>query len=399
MKTLYQILLAALTGACAAGLVLKTTEDPSAPAIQQVVQPTAVNMMNSAANTGANLPQAVSNAAPENGFTAAINKAMPAVVCVSIQKVVGLRDRNFFNPTMRYYKVPAGIGSGFFVRGDGYILTNNHVISGVGNGSVLVTDKNGHEYQAEIIGADPASDLAVIKVKHPDGGTFPTLAFADPSSIAIGQWAIAIGAPFELEYSVTAGIVSSVRRSSVGVNIYENYIQTDASVNPGNSGGPLLNANGDVIGVNDCILTPNQGSIGISFAVSPEIAKSVAEKLIADGHIDRPWLGIMGNQPTALRSAASGASPEKGVTILDSFRDSPADKAGLRRGDVIVSINGTELDGAHELRNLILDMEPGSKIKLGFRRNNLLRECETELAAAPGNWFRMIPSIDYAIPL
>lgn len=333
-------------------------------------------------------------------FNPAITRAMPAVVCISIHKVVGVRGRNFFDQRMQYYSVPAGTGSGFFVHPDGYILTNYHVIKGVRSSDVFVSDMNGAEYQATIIGADPASDLAIIKVAAKNGEKFPTLSFAAPDSTKIGNWAIAIGAPFNLEFSVTAGIVSGVHRSSVGVNVYENYIQTDASINPGNSGGPLLNAKGEVIGVNDCILTPNSGSIGISLAVSSEIAKPVAEKLISDGHIDRSWLGIMANLPTTLRNANQPTqTQEKGAVVRDVLNNSPAFSANIRRGDVIIAIDGHEIASSMDLRNKIIETKPGTKIRLTVRRGNEFGEIEIGLVPTPQNWFQIIPTIDYATPI
>ena len=227
-----------------------------------------------------------------------------------------------------------------------------------------------------------------------------TITFANPDTLALGQWTIAIGAPFNLEHSVTAGIISGLQRSGVGANLYENYIQTDASINPGNSGGPLLNAAGDVIGVSDCILAPTGGSIGIAFAVSTEIAKTVADTLIEHGEIVRPWLGIMGAPPAQVRAPGEeNDAVQRGAVIRMIIDGSPAARLGLREGDVVVRLDGAEITDTYELRNRILGLEPGTTVKLGIQRRNVYHEAEFTLERAPANWFRIIPQIDYAIPL
>lgn len=385
MKSVFNTLFAVLAGACAALLVLKFVNPPAEK------EPDYQTKMRS--DTTETAPLAAS-AWPD--FTETIERAMPAVVCISNQRIVPSR-RSFGRPA-QYYEVPAGQGSGFFIREDGYILTNYHVASGAN--ALLVTDHEGREYHADLVGADPTSDLAVLKIEPPKGKKFMALTFANPRNIRLGQWTIAIGAPFSLEHSVTAGIVSGVQRSGVGVNLYENYIQTDASINPGNSGGPLLNAAGDVIGVNDCILAPTGGNIGIAFAVSVEIAKTVADTLIEHGEIVRPWLGIMGARPSQLRSPGEeNDDVQKGAAIRMIIQDSPADRLGLRDGDVIVKLDDVDVTDIYDLRNRILSLDPGSIVKITILRRNLLHETSVKLERAPANWFRIIPQIDYAIPL
>ncbi len=386
MKSVFNTLFAVLAGACSALLVLKYVNPPVSDEQADCQTKMREYAPSPAAGTSAAWPD----------FTATIERAMPAVVCISNQRIVPSR-RGWGRPA-QYYEVPAGQGSGFFIREDGYILTNYHVASGAN--ALLVTDNEGREYHADLVGADPTSDLAVLKVEPPRGKKFMALAFANPKNIRLGQWTIAIGAPFSLEHSVTAGIVSGVQRSGVGVNLYENYIQTDASINPGNSGGPLLNTDGDVIGVNDCILAPTGGNIGIAFAVSAEIAKTVADTLIAHGEIVRPWLGIMGARPTQMRAPGDeNEAVQKGAVIRRIIEDSPADRLGLRDGDVIVKLNGEDVTDTYDLRNRILSLDPGSIVTLSILRRNLLHETSVKLERAPANWFRVIPQIDYAIPL
>ena len=228
-------------------------------------------------------------------FAAAINNSMPAVVLITAQKRIGVVSpySNLFDYRRRkidYLDVPSGQGSGFFIREDGYILTNFHVVRD--QDSFYVTTNDGAEFQAKVVGVDPPSDLALLKIAG-SGRKFETLKFAEIDRVKIGHWAIAIGAPFSLSRSVTVGVVSGMKRRGVGVNLHESYIQTDASINPGNSGGPLLNLAGEVIGVNDFIFSPSGGSVGISFAISADLAQHVAEEMIEHGQVRRPWLGVV----------------------------------------------------------------------------------------------------------
>ena len=386
MKSVFNTLFSVLAGACAALLVLKFVNPP----VEETVGSETKMREYAPSPAAAGVPVAWPD------FTGTIERAMPAVVCISNQRIVS--SRRGWGRSPQYYEVPTGQGSGFFIREDGYILTNYHVASGAN--ALLVTDNEGREYHADLVGADPTSDLAVLKVEPPKGKKFMALTFANPKNIRLGQWTIAIGAPFSLEHSVTAGIVSGVQRSGVGVNLYENYIQTDASINPGNSGGPLLNTDGDVIGVNDCILAPTGGNIGIAFAVSAEIAKTVADTLIAHGEIVRPWLGIMGARPSQMRAPGDeNEAVQKGAVIRRIIEDSPADHLGLRDGDVIVKLDGADVNDTYDLRNRILSLDPGTIVTITIMRRNLLHETSVKLERAPANWFRVIPQIDYAIPL
>ena len=282
-------------------------------------------------------------AATQSMFASAIQRSMPAVVLITAQRVVGVVSPYFdFSSARRridYMELPSGQGSGFFIRKDGYILTNYHVVRD--QDSFWITTHDGSEYRAQVVGVDPPTDLALLKVKSDQKVSFPVLEFADPETLQIGHWAIAIGAPFSLSRTVTVGIVSNKKRNGVGVNLHENYVQTDASVNPGNSGGPLLDINGRVIGVNDFILSPSGGNIGLSFAISSEIAGRVAEELIAKGRVERPWLGVtLGALDREMKRKYN--LPHGGVMIGQVYRNSPA--AGiLRSGDIVLKANGREM--------------------------------------------------------
>lgn len=261
-------------------------------------------------------------------FSETISRSMPAVVLITAQKRIGVVSpyANLYNYGRRridYMEIPSGQGSGFFIREDGYILTNHHVVRN--QDSFWITTHEGEEYPAKVVGIDPPTDLALLKIDAKR--KFPVLEFADAESVRIGHWAIAIGAPFSLSRTVTIGIVSNTRRNGVGMNLHESYVQTDASINPGNSGGPLLNIQGKVIGVNDFILSPSGGNIGLSFAISSDIARQVSTELINHGHVERPWLGAV--LAPLNRNAKKKLGIEHGVLISQLFRNSPAAKRSV----------------------------------------------------------------------
>lgn len=327
---------------------------------------------------------ALSGAAAElqEEFAGAVEKVMPGVVLITSQKRVGvLSPIDYYRSRVEYKDVPSGQGSGFFVREDGYILTNFHVVRD--QDSFFVTTNDGSEFDAKVVGVDPPSDLALLKI---DGDRkFDVLKFADIDRVKIGHWAIAIGAPFSLSRTVTVGVVSGMKRRGVGVNLHESYIQTDASINPGNSGGPLLNLAGEVIGVNDFILSPSGGSIGISFAISADLAKHVAEEMIRHGQVRRPWLGVL-FEPIP-REVRTRLKLESGVAVAQIYRDSPAAQV-LQRGDVILAVGGEPVNGPGDLQSRIFSAAPGDEVTLQLRRSGETREVKVKLEQAPANWFR-----------
>jgi serine protease Do len=260
--------------------------------------------------------------------------------------------------------IPFGQGSGFFITDEGHIVTNWHIVKGQSEFTVIL--KNGEKHQAKVVGVDPKVDLAVIKVDL-DRKT-PFLKFADVKKVKTGHWAIAIGAPFALDYTVTAGIVSNIGRD-VGMNVYENYIQTDAAINPGNSGGPLLNLEGEVIGVNDFIMTSSSkggGSVGLSFAIASDLTEHVLKQLIEKGEVSRAWLGIaMSDLPDEMALQMGIA---EGVVVTGVHPNDPAEIAGIKRGDVIVGMDGKKVRNSREFRKSILNYNPGDKMKLQIKR-------------------------------
>jgi len=256
-----------------------------------------------------------------------------------------------------------GQGSGFVVRPDGYIMTNNHVVAEATEIRVFLS--NGRDYDAELVGTDSETDLAVIRI---DADGLETASFGDSDAIEVGQWVLAVGNPFGLENTVTAGIISAKGRLLRQVSYYGNLIQTDAAINPGNSGGPLVNLDGEVIGVSNAITTNNGVSMGIGFAIPANMARSVADSLVASGRVIRGWLGVTMRLVTPDVAETLGFDGQ-GVVILDLNGDGPADQAGLRIDDIITSIDSRPVDNSSVLQNVIARSSPGTEVELGIFRD------------------------------
>ncbi len=280
------------------------------------------------------------------------------------------------------------LGSGFFISADGFAVTNHHVIDGATEIQLVMSD--GTELDAELIGADPETDLAVVKVK--DVGTYPYVEFEQTDKVRVGDWVVALGNPFGLGGTATAGIVSADGRDINGSN-YTSFLQIDASINRGNSGGPTFDLNGRVIGVNTQILSPTGGSVGIGFAIPAELAISVTNELIETGKIARGWLGVSISTFTEEFAEALDVEDGKGALVGDVSDGSPADKAGIRRSDVIVELNGADIDDANQLtrsvgrlrvgsENEFVVLRRGERVKLNV---TIAERTETALAALNGN--------------
>ncbi|WP_018996601.1 Do family serine endopeptidase [Hirschia maritima] len=240
------------------------------------------------------------------------------------------------------------LGSGFFISNTGYIVTNNHVVENASE--VTVTLSNGDELEAEIVGLDELTDLAVLKVK--ETGNYPYVQFSLTDAPRVGDWVVAVGNPFGLGGTATAGIVSAIGREMNGSN-YSNYIQVDASINRGNSGGPTFDLYGRVIGVNTAIYSPSGGSVGIGFAIEAETAKKITDILIKDGKVTRGWLGVSIQSMTVEMAESQGLESEKGALVADVQLDSPAESGGIERGDVILAVNGITVANSRELTRLV----------------------------------------------
>src|SRR6185312_11266754 len=251
-----------------------------------------------------------------------------------------------------------GQGSGFFISADGYVVTNNHVVDKAEN--VQVTADDGKTYTAKVIGTDSRTDLALIKV---DGKDFPFVKLSD-NAPRIGDWVLAVGNPFGLGGTVTAGIVSA-RGRDIGAGPYDDFIQIDAPVNKGNSGGPSFDVEGNVIGVNTAIFSPSGGSVGIAFDIPAETVRNVVAQLRDKGTVTRGWIGVQIQPVTAEIAEGMGLKKASGALVSEPQPNSPAAKAGIESGDVIISVDGTSVNDARDLARRISTMAPGASVKLG----------------------------------
>lgn len=309
-------------------------------------------------------------------------RAMPSVVNISSLKATRIPGEHPFSPFFedpffrrffgeeffRFFEIPRerrqrSLGSGVIVRSDGYILTNNHVVEGATEVKVSLPDKR--EFKAKIIGTDSSTDLAVLKIEAKDLSALP---LGDSDRIRVGDIVLAIGNPFGIGETVTMGIISAVGRANVGVADYEDFIQTDAAINPGNSGGALVDMRGQLIGINTAILTRTGGYQGIGFAIPSNMARVVMESIIKYGKVTRGWLGVMIQEVTPQIAQAFGLKQIRGALVSDVLRGSPAERAGIKRGDVIVEYEGKGVEGVADLKNLVAQTKPGSRVKVKLIR-------------------------------
>ena len=313
-------------------------------------------------------------------------RVRPAVVSVYSEKMVKLRQpefdlpfgddlfRQFFGeaapdrprpgrPQQREYRVPQrGMGSGMILDKKGHILTNNHVVNDVDEVKVQLADRR--TFAAEIVSADPPSDLAVIRIKGHVPDDLPTVELGNSDEMEVGDLVMAVGAPFGFAQTVTTGIISAKGRSGVGINAYEDFLQTDAAINPGNSGGPLVDMRGQVIGVNSAIATSIGQSAGVGFAIPINMVKSVLPTLMKGEKVSRGLLGIVIQEVTSELAKHFGLSDTKGALVAQVNKDSAAEKAGLKTGDVIVRYDGHEVQDTAHLRNMVATTKPGSQVKV-----------------------------------
>ncbi len=289
-------------------------------------------------------------------------------------------DRGRFNDkfSQRSHKLhPIAFGSGFFISSDGYVVTNNHVISDGTNYSVVLED--GTELNAKLVGADPRTDLAVLKVN--DERKFSYVDFGDDLKLRVGDWVVAIGNPFGLGGTVTAGIVSA-RGRDIGTGSYDDFIQIDAAVNRGNSGGPTFDLEGKVVGVNTAIFSPSGGNVGIAFAIPAATAKQIVQQLIEKGSVQRGWLGVVIQPVTKEISDSMGLKEAKGALVTDASKG-PAEKAGIKTGDVIISVNGEKINDTRDLGKRIANIKPGETVTLGVLRSGKESNIKVKLDSMP----------------
>jgi serine protease Do len=258
-----------------------------------------------------------------------------------------------------------GLGSGFIIDAEGYVITNNHVVEGADE--IIVKTHNEKEYEAEIVGTDPKTDIALIKIKNLKED-LPVATLGDSDKLQVGEWVLAIGNPFGLQETVTAGIVSAKWRK-IGAGPYENFIQTDASINPGNSGGPLFNTQGDVVGVNTLIYSPSGGNIGIGFAIPINLAKDIVAQLKEKGKVVRGWLGVVVQKVTPELAESFNMKKPKGALIADVEPGGPADEAGIRSGDIIISFDGKDVEEMADLPMMVAQTPVGEKVTVSVLRD------------------------------
>ncbi len=302
-----------------------------------------------------------------------VSRASPAVVNVYAQRTE--RNPMLDDPFFRRFggslgipqeRVQQSLGSGVLVRADGVVVTNNHVINGADKLKVVLADRR--EFDATLLLADPQTDLAVLRLEGLEGERLPTLPFAETRSTQVGDLVIAIGNPFGLNQSVTSGIVSALARTGVSLNDFSFFVQTDAAINRGNSGGALVDLDGNLVGVNSAILSESGGSNGIGFAIPAALVRRVVESAISDGRVVRPWLGARGQTVTAELARSMGLERPQGVIIADLYPTGPLAKATLRKGDVVLSVNGEEVFDEQGLRFQAATLRPGTQAKVEFLR-------------------------------
>jgi Do/DeqQ family serine protease len=330
-------------------------------------------------------PQGDAQGRSAASFSDAARKAMPAVVNIFTSQDVK-RPRHPFmdDPLFRYFfgdqvesgpQRREGLGSGVIASEQGYILTNHHVIESVDQIEVALADSR--KLPARVVGSDPETDLAVLKI---DVVKLPSITFARPEQLRVGDIVLAIGNPFGIGQTVTQGIVSGLGRSHLGITVFENFIQTDAAINPGNSGGALVDSSGNLVGINTAIYSQTGGSMGIGYAIPANVARQVMEQIIQKGSVTRGWIGV-GVQDITKDIAESLKLPaEGGVLITQVERGGPADKAGVKLGDVLVGVNGAPIADTISMLNMIAALQPGEQARLKVARG----QSEAEVAVTVG---------------
>ena len=354
------------------------------------------------ANQPASLKLADPNEGPsKNSFAPIVKKVLPEVVNISSSKVVKTSAgasgqmpegmpmdplfRQFFGDhSGRHFNVPQedrerSLGSGVIVSPEGYILTNNHVVEGATEIRVTTSDKR--EYKARVVGTDPRTDVAVLKI---DATNLPSITIGDSSKIQVGDLVLAIGDPFGVGETVTSGIVSAMGRTNLGIEDYEDFIQTDAPINPGNSGGALVNDRGELIGINTAILSHGSGgSQGVGFAVPANLARNVMDQIVRNGKVTRAYLGVSIQQVSPELAKAFGETEPSGALVGEVSPGSPADRSGLQKGDIIVGLNGKPIADSNQLRMSISMMAPDTTANLKLLRNGSDRDIAVKLGVLP----------------
>ena len=334
-------------------------------------------------------PQATDGKLPATGVSTAAQKAMPSVVNIFTSTVIKTPLHPFMDdPRFRFFFGDPGemepqnsssLGSGVIVSPDGYILTNHHVVEAADQIEVALAD--GRKTGAHVVGSDPETDLAVIKVDLP--GKLPAITFGHPEQVQVGDIVIAIGNPFGVGQTVTMGIISALKRSHLGLNTFENFIQTDAAINPGNSGGALVDINGNLIGINSAIYSPNGGSLGIGFAIPTSIAKKTMEQIIQSGSVTRGWIGAGVQELTPELAESFRLGSAKGVLITEVIRNSPAERAGIETGDILIAIDDKAIEDWNTMLETVANLPPGKMVTAKLMRDGAIKSLSVKIGKRP----------------
>ncbi len=318
------------------------------------------------------------------GFSGAARRASPAVVSIGASKV-SQRNPHADDPRFRFFfgdpsadARQVGLGSGVIVSADGYLLTNNHVIEGADEIEVRLAD--GRQAAATVIGTDADTDLALLKIDLPD---LPAIVLGDSLTLQVGDAVLAIGNPFNVGQTVTAGIVSALGRKGLGLSTFENFIQTDAAINPGNSGGALVDAAGRLVGINTAIFSRSGGSMGIGFAIPVATARQVMDALVSDGKVSRGWIGVEPRDLTPEIAERFGLPVESGVLIAGVLQEGPAHKGGLRPGDVVVKIGAEPVRNTVQMMSAVAALKPNSTAVLRVQRGDKSLDLKLDIGQRP----------------
>ncbi|GJL71247.1 MAG: DegQ protease [Nitrosomonas sp.] len=324
-----------------------------------------------------------------DSYNSAAETAMPSVVNVFTSKEVKELPQSLLNdPTFQRFfgdrffeslpRRTSSLGSGVIVSPKGYILTNHHVVEAADQVEVALVD--GRKAKARIIGSDPGTDLAVLKINLKN---LPAITFGQSDEVKVGDIVLAMGNPFGVGQSVTMGIVGALGRSRVGINTFENFIQTDAAINPGNSGGALTDTSGNLIGINTAIYSRTGGSLGIGFAIPVNVAKQIMAQILETGSVTRGWLGVSMQDMTPELAESFGLDNLKGVLVASVLKDGPADKAGIKPGDILIAVGDKAVENSSEILNLVAELPPGDTVNLTILRDKKEKSIRVKVGTRP----------------
>ncbi len=329
-------------------------------------------------------------AAAGGSYAGAAQRSMPAVVHIFTSKETRAQRHPLLDdPVFRHFfgerpdsgprQRSAGLGSGVIVSPDGFVLTNNHVIEAADEIEVALND--GRKFPARLVGRDPETDLAVLKLQT--DAQFPVITFAAADTLQVGDVVLAIGNPFGVGQTVTMGIISALGRTHLGINTFENYIQTDAAINPGNSGGALVDSSGNLVGINTAIYSRSGGSLGIGFAIPVSLARNVLEQIVATGEVTRGWVGVEIQEITPELAESFGLNEPSGALIAGVLRGSPAERAGIRPGDVLIGVDGRSVRDTKGMLEMVAALPPGNVAQFRIRRASGELDLKVEVGRRP----------------